>query len=293
MAELMQAMERSNVSEAKEALESAKAQSRKSVAAAKEELRAAEEKIHDAKAMVKAAEARVEAAQAEAEARIAAAKARDLELRGYQEQWTELNATKGYLVVPFAEHGVTFDATGIANYHDIFNSGRRNAHGSTGRQHGDGDADGHITRGIERLQAGIVRFLHRRRWMRLATRAGEKAFLDAVETKALKSTNRCAKQRRHADSVERNSLRDRLWGDVPKLALLFPQGGQLHVYPFDADGEVTLTLNPGDLVIFRGDLGHAGAKYTAENVRGHVYLDSAVIERERDPDTGETLTFDF
>ena len=29
--------------------------------------------------------------------------------------------------------------------------------------------------------------------------------------------------------------------------------------------EVTLTLNPGDLVILRGDLGHAGAAYSVEN----------------------------
>ena len=47
----------------------------------------------------------------------------------------------------------------------------------------------------------------------------------------------------------------------------------------------TLTLNAGDLIIFRGDLSHAGAAYEEDNVRVHVYIDSPLYPRE----PGETF----
>jgi hypothetical protein len=34
----------------------------------------------------------------------------------------------------------------------------------------------------------------------------------------------------------------------------------------------TLTLNPGDVVLFRADLVHAGAKYPKKNLRIHCFL---------------------
>lgn len=40
-----------------------------------------------------------------------------------------------------------------------------------------------------------------------------------------------------------------------------------------------ISLNPGDMLIFRGDLVHAGSKYKDENVRLHAYLDSPLIDR--------------
>ena len=42
---------------------------------------------------------------------------------------------------------------------------------------------------------------------------------------------------------------------------------------------VRITLQPGDILIFRPDLVHAGSAYETENVRLHVYLDSAEIPR--------------
>ena len=42
---------------------------------------------------------------------------------------------------------------------------------------------------------------------------------------------------------------------------------------------VRITLQPGDILIFRPDLVHAGSAYEIENVRLHVYLDSAEIPR--------------
>jgi ectoine hydroxylase-related dioxygenase (phytanoyl-CoA dioxygenase family) len=40
-----------------------------------------------------------------------------------------------------------------------------------------------------------------------------------------------------------------------------------------------LCLQPGDVLIFRPDLIHAGSSYSEENLRLHVYLDSLEITR--------------
>ncbi|KAE8878318.1 hypothetical protein PF003_g37567 [Phytophthora fragariae] len=51
----------------------------------------------------------------------------------------------------------------------------------------------------------------------------------------------------------------------------------LHVYPGCLGGQaekskrVTLALQQGDVLFFRGDLAHAGAKYCKENIRPHCY----------------------
>ena len=41
----------------------------------------------------------------------------------------------------------------------------------------------------------------------------------------------------------------------------------------------TLQLDAGDVCFFRGDLLHAGASYTKQNVRMHAYLDSELAPR--------------
>lgn len=67
-------------------------------------------------------------------------------------------------------------------------------------------------------------------------------------------------------------------------------GSTLEVWPRsmrvrdgEASGEpiqrVTLQLQAGDMLVFRGDLTHAGSAYTEDNYRLHTYLDSSVIER--------------
>jgi hypothetical protein len=40
-----------------------------------------------------------------------------------------------------------------------------------------------------------------------------------------------------------------------------------------------LELNPGDILIFRGDFVHAGSRYDIDNYRIHYYLDSPVVPR--------------
>ena len=42
-----------------------------------------------------------------------------------------------------------------------------------------------------------------------------------------------------------------------------------------------LSLTPGDIVVFRGDLVHAGSEYEQENFRVHYYLDSPLVPREK------------
>ena len=244
-------------------------------------------------AEAKAALRPIEAAITTAEERMEAAARQDFSLRGDQEDWTTLNETKGLLVVPLAEHGLDFDPSGIRYPDDITKADDGAVGDATDKgRRLMGHLKGNSTApSIRALQDGVRGFMQRRRWLRTATGAGKAVFLECKETRSLKSEANCPKQKRHADSAGRNSLRDRPWGDVPKVALLFPEGGTLHVYPFDEEGERTLTLKPGDLVLFRGDLGHAGAAYDIENVRGHVYIDSYVIRRKLVD--GKTATWFF
>ena len=44
----------------------------------------------------------------------------------------------------------------------------------------------------------------------------------------------------------------------------------------------TIVLGPGDIIVFEGDVLHAGAAYTHENTRVHVYLDVHSVPRQRD-----------
>jgi ectoine hydroxylase-related dioxygenase (phytanoyl-CoA dioxygenase family) len=47
-----------------------------------------------------------------------------------------------------------------------------------------------------------------------------------------------------------------------------------------ASGRVPTLLNPGDLLVFDGDVSHAGASYALPNTRVHVYLDVPGLKRE-------------
>jgi len=123
---------------------------------------------------------------------------------------------------------------------------------------------------------------------------GEKSLARLVAIRSLPRTHHRKKhQPRHADSAERNSLRDQRPEDVPLACIVALQDGtRLHVWPFDTGKEEEVVLNAGDMLLFRGDLGHAGAEYDEENWRLHVYIDSPVIERQTD-EAGATLTFPF
>jgi len=42
---------------------------------------------------------------------------------------------------------------------------------------------------------------------------------------------------------------------------------------------IEIELNPGDVLVFRGDLVHAGSAYNTKNNRIHLYLDSPLVSR--------------
>ena len=52
---------------------------------------------------------------------------------------------------------------------------------------------------------------------------------------------------------------------------------------------VDLHLNKGDVLVFRGDLLHAGARYERKNIRIHAYVDHPLVKRP----PNETMTVDL
>jgi hypothetical protein len=112
---------------------------------------------------------------------------------------------------------------------------------------------------------------------------------------AIKSTPGCKRQHAHTDYAYDAQLRS-LANDPSHMPLsllvALMDDTFLYVWPDSCDimqfperfGEVSpikLTLNRGDLLLFRADLIHAGSDYDNENVRLHCYLDSPVIRREK------------
>ena len=60
--------------------------------------------------------------------------------------------------------------------------------------------------------------------------------------------------------------------DMPlALLLAIMPGTRLRVKPDGGDWKI-VTLNPGDLLVFRGDLCHHGMGYEALNYRVHAYV---------------------
>lgn len=123
----------------------------------------------------------------------------------------------------------------------------------------------------------LLDFLKRHGYMNC--RNGKKSI---DEVFAIRSYPKCSTQPRHADSAAEASLRHKCIHDVP-LAVLYAldQNTSLKVWPFDCTNHVMLHLNPGDLIIFRGDLGHAGCAYDKQNTRIHAYIDSSAPECKR------------
>ena len=101
------------------------------------------------------------------------------------------------------------------------------------------------------------------------------------------------KQLDHADSARKDTLSEPEVADedVP-LALLYAlqDDTPLHVFDRFSDESHILLLMRGELLVFRGDLGHAGAAYGGEaNERVHAYVDSPNFRL----DTGKTFAFRY
>lgn len=72
-----------------------------------------------------------------------------------------------------------------------------------------------------------------------------------------------------------------VWPNSIRLSILAPE---LLTKWLEEHGPIDMKiieLRPGDVLVFRGDLIHAGAEYTQGNNRVHMYLDSPVVERQK------------
>jgi hypothetical protein len=93
----------------------------------------------------------------------------------------------------------------------------------------------------------------------------------------LKSTPGCERQQPHTDYDP--VLIRRAPTHIPLLVLVsIMQNTYLDVWDANGNHE-RVSMDAGDVLIFRADTVHAGSAYQRENVRIHVYLDSPMIER--------------
>eukprot|EP00940_MAST-03C_sp_MAST-3C-sp2_P000850 g850.t1 len=101
---------------------------------------------------------------------------------------------------------------------------------------------------------------------------------------ALKSAANCSEQKRHADYDEK-AIRDVPDNEVPLgMIVAIMNETKLKIWPnshrdWKPHVSTYVTLNAGDILLFRGDLIHAGCRYKNENVRIHGYLDSERVDR--------------
>lgn len=94
----------------------------------------------------------------------------------------------------------------------------------------------------------------------------------------LKSTPGCERQQPHTD-YDPELIRRCAPAHIPLLVLvsIMPD---TYLDLWDANGKhERVSMDEGDVLIFRADTVHAGSAYQRENVRIHVYLDSPMIER--------------
>jgi len=95
------------------------------------------------------------------------------------------------------------------------------------------------------------------------------------------STELCKRQQLHYDyDLQRlRSLDDK---DYPFGMLIGVQNNsRFIVYNELIQKKQTIHFNKGDIVMFRGDIRHAGAEYYSNNTRLHAYVDSMEYKREK------------
>ena len=103
----------------------------------------------------------------------------------------------------------------------------------------------------------------------------------------LKSVGGCKPQRLHCDYAPTDSIMKCEDQEVP-LVCLTSISDACSVLVCENSIRYTSTvgnvkqvwLKRGDLMVFRGDLVHAGSGYTSDNYRMHCYLDSIKVKRE-------------
>ena len=116
----------------------------------------------------------------------------------------------------------------------------------------------------------------------------------ATDFVALESLPGCQAQAAHTDYVPDAALLDTTDDTVPLLAVIALQPATtLEVWPGSHHlirrarltrhtpkvTRRTVRLNVGDVIVFRGDLIHAGSPYTSRNLRLHAYIDHPSVPR--------------
>lgn len=121
-------------------------------------------------------------------------------------------------------------------------------------------------------------------------------FLSAAHTVndfvLLRSLPGCMRQAAHTDYIPDTALLQCPPDELPLLCLIaLEEGARLVVWPgshkvirgrgrtLDPIVPRVLSLSPGDAVIFRADLVHAGAESSQDTIRIHCYIDSERVSR--------------
>lgn len=119
--------------------------------------------------------------------------------------------------------------------------------------------------------------------------------LSATDMVVLKSLKGCKQQMAHCDYEQDLDFARCPDSQVPLGCLVcimdgttidvWPRSIRLPVLNPDLTNNInpiyrtTIHLNVGDILVFRGDLVHAGSEYNKDNYRVHVYLDSTFVKR--------------
>lgn len=104
----------------------------------------------------------------------------------------------------------------------------------------------------------------------------------------LKSKPGCKEQLSHCDYLPSDDFMECPEDYIPLLCLVaIEPNTKINVWKNSIGysslikiNKTILSLDKGDMFIFRGDLVHAGASYDKENIRLHAYLDSFLCPRE-------------
>lgn len=110
-------------------------------------------------------------------------------------------------------------------------------------------------------------------------------------------SKKCNRQQAHTDYEPSSDILKCSNEDIP-LSALFPisTGAKIVVWPGSINmitcdekdlpkrrkiQPKIININPGDILVFRADLVHAGAEYDSDNIRGHVFMDTDKVHRPK------------
>jgi hypothetical protein len=142
-------------------------------------------------------------------------------------------------------------------------------------EHGDVTTDGLRLQGTGEWHSRM-----RTRLKEYLTKKGLLRNKQVKDVYALRSLPGCKRQPKHTDVAEPLSLIN-VHPDTVPLALIYAleDNTTLRIWPFTG-GCVTIQMQTGFMVVFRGDLFHCGMEYAKQNTRIHAYIDSPSYKRK-------------